>query len=573
MAHPFPAAMLAQVVAHVLTQCGFTSFSQATVHVLVDVLERYLAEAGSRAAAVAELAGRSHVQLLDTVVALHALGEDVTALHEFVHAGWTKPLANLDVDLRLEKVPRLPVPVGGAAAAQGRVKDVKEREIARAQATGFPLHVSHDLLRDYFQSRPSLDAVLVVDPTPAPAPAPDTEPEQRAAAVAAETADEPMAVDGSVSAAATTDVEPPVRSPPLAPTSPSLASPPLPPPPLPSIPTAHYDAAHFPAHIPTHLPPFPAADAARHDDFHLPFPASALPPPPAPPSSSQPPPSASPKRKKIAVWTPATPATAAADTTPALQHLDRTAILALHSRPIHVPNPKTGSMAAPATASAPAPRPNPKPSAYLRKRQGKGQAAALQRAMRAADRANAEVEVPPPPPPTGEAGTGAAAPGTGNGTEPTAGAPAAATSAAAPPPPPTPSTASSPAPLVGPRTAPTPAIAGGTAVLKPLHRRAVVLATAGDALFAPAHSTDLNPLFPSLAVVPAAADEHGGKRAADEIRCMCDHARNDDGGFMVACDACHVWFHGKCVGVALGVLQDGDQWVCPRCTRAGRGFK
>ncbi|KNE65374.1 hypothetical protein AMAG_11012 [Allomyces macrogynus ATCC 38327] len=568
MAHPFPAAMLAQVVAHVLTQCGFTSFSQATVHVLVDVLERYLAAAGSRAAAVAELAGRSHVQLLDTVVALHALGEDVTALHEFVHAGWTKPLANLDVDLRLEKVPQLPVPI--ASTAQGRVKDIEEREIARAQATGFPLHVSHDLLRDYFQMRPSLDAVLVVDPTPAPVPDKETELEARAAAVAAETADEPMAVDSP--AAATIGEEHPARSPPLAPTSPSLASPPPPPPlPLPSVPTAHYDAAHFPAHIPTHLPPFPAADAARHDDFHLPFPASALPPPP-PPISSQPP-TVSPERQNhrpSGTAQTATPtATTAPDAPPVLQHLDRTAILALHSKPIHVPNPKTGSMAAPVTASAPAPRPSPKPSAYLRKRQGKGQAAALQRAMRAADRANA-VEVAPPL--TGgtvtdmPAADGAAA-GAG-----TSGEPPAATTAAAPPPP-TPSSASSPAPLVGPRTAPTPAIASGTAVLKPLHRRAVVLATAGDALFAPAHSTDLNPLFPSLAVVPAAADEHGGKRAADEIRCMCDHARNDDGGFMVACDACHVWFHGKCVGVALGVLQDGDQWVCPRCTRAGRGFK
>ncbi|KAJ3375454.1 hypothetical protein GGF31_004572 [Allomyces arbusculus] len=517
MAHPFPTAMLAQVVAHVLTQCGFTSFTQATVHVLVDVLERFLAAAGSRAAAVAELAGRSHVQLLDAVVALHALGEDVTALHEFVHAGWTKPLANLDVDLRLEKVPRLPVPVGGAAAQQGRVKDVEEREAARAQATGFPLHVSHDLLRDYFQSRPSLDAVLVVDPTPASVPEPGTEPDSRAAAVAAETADEPMAVDGPVSAAAT-----------LAPTSPSRESQP-PPLSLPAVPTAHYDAAHFPAHIPMHLPPFPTADAARHDDFHLPFPASALPPPP--PASQPPPTTTSPKRKKIAVWTPAAPATSTADTTPALQHLDRTAILALHSKPIRVPNPKTGSMAAPVTASAPAPRPNPKPSAYLRKRQGKGQATALQRAMRAADRANA-VEVPPPAG-TGETATGAGgeptAPGAGNGTDSTAGASAAATSAAAAPPPPTPASAVSPAPLVGPRTAPTPAIAGGTAVLKPLHRRAVVLATASDALFTPAHSTDLNPLFPSLAVVPAAADEHGGKRAADEIRCMCDHARNDDG--------------------------------------------
>ncbi|KNE66486.1 hypothetical protein AMAG_11624 [Allomyces macrogynus ATCC 38327] len=545
MAHPFPAAMLAQVVAHLLTQCGFTSFSQATVHVLVDVLERYLAAAGSRAAAVAELSGRSHVQLLDTVVALHALGEDATALHEFVHAGWTKPLANLDVDLRLEKVPRLPVPVG-AAVAQGRGKDVEEREVARVQATGFPLHVSHNLLRDYFQSRPSLDAVLVVDPTPAPAPEPDTEPETRIAAVAAETADEPMAVDGPVPAAAATDPEPPVRSPPLAPTSPSLAPPP--PLPLPLVPTAHYDAAHFPAHIPTHLPPFPAADAVRHDDFHLPFPASALPPPPA--ASQPPPPTASPKRKKIAVWTPGTPATATADTTPALQHLDRTAILALHSKPIRVPNPKTGSMAALATTSAPAPRPNPKPSAYLRKRQGKGsgQAAALQRAMRAADRANAETVAPEAPTP----GAGESAPpATENGTESAA--------AAAAPPPPTPS-ASSPAPLVGPRTAPTPAIAGGTAILKPLHRRAVVLATANDALFC-ARTLDR----PEPAVPVA--------RGPDEIRCMCDHARNDDGGFMVACDACHVWFHGKCVGVALGVLQDGDRWVCPRCTRAGRGFK
>ncbi|KAH3824093.1 hypothetical protein DPMN_125921 [Dreissena polymorpha] len=38
------------------------------------------------------------------------------------------------------------------------------------------------------------------------------------------------------------------------------------------------------------------------------------------------------------------------------------------------------------------------------------------------------------------------------------------------------------------------------------------------------------------------------------LYCMCRGV--DDGSFMVACDVCEEWFHGKCVGVTE---EDGDK--------------
>ncbi|KAF9181108.1 hypothetical protein BGZ51_005661 [Haplosporangium sp. Z 767] len=66
---------------------------------------------------------------------------------------------------------------------------------------------------------------------------------------------------------------------------------------------------------------------------------------------------------------------------------------------------------------------------------------------------------------------------------------------------------------------------------------------------------------------------HGGTTANAEedqveiIECICSNPTLDDGLFMIACDKCEVWFHGRCVGV-----REGDAvktWYCQRCTAAG----
>ncbi|KAG9321135.1 hypothetical protein KVV02_005261 [Mortierella alpina] len=57
--------------------------------------------------------------------------------------------------------------------------------------------------------------------------------------------------------------------------------------------------------------------------------------------------------------------------------------------------------------------------------------------------------------------------------------------------------------------------------------------------------------------------------AVEVINCICANPTLDDGLFMIACDSCEVWFHGRCVGI-----REGDAvttWFCQRCTAKGRG--
>lgn len=41
--------------------------------------------------------------------------------------------------------------------------------------------------------------------------------------------------------------------------------------------------------------------------------------------------------------------------------------------------------------------------------------------------------------------------------------------------------------------------------------------------------------------------------------------------FMICCDTCEDWFHGKCVNItkAMGqqMEQQGKEWMCPNCTK------
>lgn len=59
----------------------------------------------------------------------------------------------------------------------------------------------------------------------------------------------------------------------------------------------------------------------------------------------------------------------------------------------------------------------------------------------------------------------------------------------------------------------------------------------------------------------------------DRLWCICKQPHNNR--FMICCDTCEDWFHGKCVNVtkAMGQLmeQQGKEWMCPNCIKVG-GF-
>ncbi|KAK7085109.1 Lsd1/2 complex PHD finger containing protein Phf2 [Halocaridina rubra] len=52
--------------------------------------------------------------------------------------------------------------------------------------------------------------------------------------------------------------------------------------------------------------------------------------------------------------------------------------------------------------------------------------------------------------------------------------------------------------------------------------------------------------------------------ALDIIYCVCGQSR-DLSGFMIQCDICKDWFHGRCVGVREYQAVDIDRFHCPRC--------
>jgi hypothetical protein len=46
------------------------------------------------------------------------------------------------------------------------------------------------------------------------------------------------------------------------------------------------------------------------------------------------------------------------------------------------------------------------------------------------------------------------------------------------------------------------------------------------------------------------------------VMCLCNQ-RTDE--FMLDCDECHCWYHGRCVAVTKEVAEAGVLWVCDRC--------
>jgi hypothetical protein len=51
----------------------------------------------------------------------------------------------------------------------------------------------------------------------------------------------------------------------------------------------------------------------------------------------------------------------------------------------------------------------------------------------------------------------------------------------------------------------------------------------------------------------------------DQIRCICANPTVDYGLFMIACDACGIWFHGSCVGMGPDTIPPGGSWFCHTC--------
>ncbi|KAJ1991703.1 hypothetical protein H4R33_001259 [Dimargaris cristalligena] len=49
----------------------------------------------------------------------------------------------------------------------------------------------------------------------------------------------------------------------------------------------------------------------------------------------------------------------------------------------------------------------------------------------------------------------------------------------------------------------------------------------------------------------------------DITRCVCATPYLDDSSFMISCDKCKQWFHGRCVGILPGSVP--ESWFCPRC--------
>ena len=55
----------------------------------------------------------------------------------------------------------------------------------------------------------------------------------------------------------------------------------------------------------------------------------------------------------------------------------------------------------------------------------------------------------------------------------------------------------------------------------------------------------------------------------DRLWCVCQQPHNNR--FMICCDTCLDWYHGKCVGITKKMGKDmeseGNEWRCPKCKK------
>ena len=64
-------------------------------------------------------------------------------------------------------------------------------------------------------------------------------------------------------------------------------------------------------------------------------------------------------------------------------------------------------------------------------------------------------------------------------------------------------------------------------------------------------------------------EEPGTPGPDEQLYCICRRA--DTGTFMIGCDSCDDWFHGKCVGVEEKNQGLIDRYICPNCEKKGGG--
>lgn len=50
---------------------------------------------------------------------------------------------------------------------------------------------------------------------------------------------------------------------------------------------------------------------------------------------------------------------------------------------------------------------------------------------------------------------------------------------------------------------------------------------------------------------------------AEPVYCVCKST--NDQGFMIECDACKDWFHGRCVNMSEKKSRSLKTWLCPSC--------
>lgn len=62
-------------------------------------------------------------------------------------------------------------------------------------------------------------------------------------------------------------------------------------------------------------------------------------------------------------------------------------------------------------------------------------------------------------------------------------------------------------------------------------------------------------------------DEEDDEDDPDKLWCICNQPHNNR--FMICCDSCEEWYHGKCVNVtkAMGQMMEneGKEWICIFC--------
>ncbi len=64
-----------------------------------------------------------------------------------------------------------------------------------------------------------------------------------------------------------------------------------------------------------------------------------------------------------------------------------------------------------------------------------------------------------------------------------------------------------------------------------------------------------------------ASDGWNSEDDPERLWCVCKQPHNNR--FMICCDTCLEWFHGKCVGISKDMGKEmeeaGNEWRCPKC--------